>query len=273
MSSLSARQESGDDEKLKEILVRTKDYCIKLEKAALDFTCKEKIEEKIYKPPEIKPDMVISSPSQYAGRVAYSYPSLQRPYLHTCVYDYQLIHKEGQKTEDRTLIEENGRKKNEKNAKPETLSVRVENALFGPIGLLGAEKQALHDYKIIGEETQKEKKIIVIEAVPKPSLNRPHCFGRIWVREDDASIIKIAWDQTSVGNFVAIQATAQELSAEPRLTSVTEYNFEKKGLRFPSKDTTEEAYLMKNGKKFIRSSTTILYRDYKFFTVELEVNY
>lgn len=273
MSSLSAQQESGSDERLKQILERTKKYCIKLEKAALDFTCKEKIEEKIYKPPEIKPDMVFSAPSRFSGRVAYSYPSLQRPYLHTCVYDYQLIHKEGQKTEDRTLIEENGRKKNEKNAKPETLSVRVENALFGPIGLLGAEKQALHDYKIIGEETQKEKKIIVIEAVPKPSLNRPHCFGRIWVREDDASIIKIAWDQTSVGNFVTIQATAQELNAEPRLTSVTEYNFEKKGIRFPSKDTTEEAYLMKNGKKFLRSSTTILYRDYRFFTVELEVNY
>ena len=192
MSSLSARQESGDDEKLREILVRTKDFCIKLEKAALDFTCKEKIEEKIYKPPEIEPDTVIASPSQYPGRVAYSYPSLQRPYLHTCVYDYQFIHKEGQKTENRTLIEENGRKKNEKNAKPETLSIRVENALFGPIGLLGADKQAQHDYKIVGEETQKGKKIMVIEAVPKPFLNRPHCFGRIWVREDDASIKKIA---------------------------------------------------------------------------------
>ena len=273
MSSLSARQESGGDEKLKQILERIKKYCFKLEKAALDFTCTEKIEEKIYRLPEIQPDTVISTFSRYVGKVSYSYPSLKRPFLHTCVYDYQFVRKEGQKAEKRTLIEENGRKKKEEDAKLETLSVRVENALFGPIGLLGARWQEHHEYKIIGEENQKGKKIMVIEAAPKPSLNRPHCFGRIWVREDDASIVKIAWDQTSVGNFMMIQATAQQLKADPRLTSITEYDLEKNGIRFPSKDTTEEAYLLKNGKKFVRSLTTILYRDYKFFTVELEVNY
>lgn len=271
ISSLSARQESGGDERLKKILVRIKDYCLKLEKAALDFTCMEKIEEKMYSLPEIQPDTTIFAPSQQV--VIYSYQSPKRPYSYTYVYDYQFVHKGDQKTEKRTLIEENGRKKNEKDAQLATLRVRVENALFGPIGLLGAQWQASHDYKIIGEETQKGKKIVVIEAVPKPSLNRPHCFGRIWVREDDASIVKIAWDQTSVGNFMMIQATAQELKADPRLTSVTEYTLEKNGIRFPSKDTTEEAYLLKNGKKFIRSLTTILYRDYKFFTVELEVKY
>lgn len=271
ISSLSARQESGGDERLKKIFVRIKDYCLKLERAALDFTCMEKIEEKMYSLPEIQPDTTIFAPSQQV--VIYSYQSPKRPYSHTYVYDYQFVHKGDQKTEKRTLIEENGRKKNEKDAQLATLRVRVENALFGPIGLLGAQWQAYHDYKIIGEETQKGKKIVVIEAVPKPSLNRPHCFGRIWIREDDASIVKIAWDQTSVGNFMMIQATAQELKADPRLTSVTEYTLEKNGIRFPSKDTTEEAYLLKNGKKFIRSLTTILYRDYKFFTVELEVNY
>jgi hypothetical protein len=271
MPSLSARQESGDDERLRRILERIKDYCLKLEKAALDFTCMEKIEEKMYSLPEIQPDTTIFAPSQQV--VIYSYQSPQRPYSHTYVYDYQFVHKGDQKAEKRTLVEENGRKKNEEDAKLATLSVRVENALFGPIGLIGAQWQARHDYKIIGEETQKGKKIVVIEAVPKPSLNRPHCFGRIWVREDDASIVKIAWDQTSVGNFMMIQATAQKLKAEPRLTSVTEYTLEKNGIRFPSKDTTEEAYLLKNGKKFVRSLTTILYKDYKFFTVEFKVNY
>lgn len=271
MSSLSALQGSGGDERLRQILERGKDYCIKLEKAALDFTCMEKIEEKMFSLPEIQPNTITSLPSQQV--VVFSHPFPKRPYSHTYVYDYQFVHKGDQKAEKRTLIEENGRKKNEKDAQLATLRVRVENALFGPIGLLGAQRQAYHDYTIIGEETQNGKKIVVVEAVPKPSLNLPHCFGRIWVREDDASIVKIAWDQTSVGNFMMVQATAQELKAEPRLTSVTEYNLEKNGIRFPSKDTTEEAYLLKNGKKFVRSLTTILYRDYKFFTVELEVNY
>ena len=273
ISSLSARQGSGGDERLRQILERIKGYCLTLEKAALDFTCMEKIEEKIYRLPEIQPNTITFTPSQQVVAYYSHHPSPERSYSHTYVYDYQFVHTGDQKAEKRTLIEETGRKKNEKDAQLATLRVRVENALFGPIGLLGAQWQAYHDYKIIGEETQKGKKIVVIGAVPKPSLNRPHCFGRIWVREDDASIVKIAWDQTSVGNFMMIQATAQELKADPRLTSVTEYNLEKNGIRFPSKDTTEEAYLLKNGKKFVRSLTTILYRDYKFFTVELEVNY
>ena len=156
MPSLSARQESGGDERLRHILERIKDYCLKLEKAALDFTCMEKIEEKIYSLPEIQPDTIIFKPSQQV--VAYSYPSPKRPYSHTYVYDYQFIHKGDQKTEKRTLIEENGRKKNEKDAQLATLRVRVENALFGPIGLLGAQWQAYHDYKIIGEETRSEER-------------------------------------------------------------------------------------------------------------------
>ena len=270
MSAFSIWQESVGDERLARILEQTQKYCLKLERAALDFTCLEKIEEKTYSLPEILPDTVISPSS--AG-VNYSYPSSKKPYSHLYVYDYQFVRKGDRKTERRTLIEENGRKKKEEDAQLTTFNIRVENALFGPIGLLGAQWQAHHDYRIIGEEIQKGKKIMIIEAVPKPSLNRPHCFGRIWVQEDDASILKISWDQTSVGNFLMIEATAQQLRAEPRLTSVTEYGLEKNGVRFPSKDTTEEAYLLKNGKKFVRSSTTILYKDYKFFTVETEVRY
>jgi hypothetical protein len=49
--------------------------------------------------------------------------------------------------------------------------------------------------------------------------------------------------------------------------------FAKNGVRFPSKDTTEEAYLLKNGKKYIKSRTTILYEKCRFFTVESEVKY
>jgi hypothetical protein len=83
ISSLYARNESGGDERLRQILERIKDYCLKLEKAALDFTCMEKIEEKMYSLPEIQPDTIIFTPSQQVGKVAYSYPSPKRPYSHT----------------------------------------------------------------------------------------------------------------------------------------------------------------------------------------------
>jgi hypothetical protein len=43
------------------------------------------------------------------------------------------------------------------------------------------------------------------------------------------------------------------------------------GIRFPSRFSIEEAYLDSGGKKFVRSETTVVYRDFKFFTVEVEV--
>jgi len=268
-SLLRTSQEPAADARLARILERTKEYCAKLERAALDFTCLEKIEERTYSATEEAPDVSIPQP----GGMSYAYKSIKTPYYaNTYVYDYQFVRRGSHKTENRLLVEENGRKKKVREAVLTTMTVRVENALFGPIGLLGAAVQDLHDYKIVGEETEKGKKVLVVDAVSKVPLDRIHCTGRIWIREDDASILKIAWDQSSVGNFEIIRETAKRMGAEPRLTSVTEYGQEKGGLRFPSKDTTEEAYI-KHGLVQVRSLTIILYKDYKFFTVETAVEY
>jgi hypothetical protein len=264
-----APQEPGTDARLARVLERTKEYCAKLERAALDFTCIEKIEERTYSTTEEAPEGVVPNPSG----VVYTYKPVNTPYYaNTYVYDYQFIRKGSRKTENRVLIEENGRKKKNRDAVLTTMTVRVENALFGPIGLLGAEVQELHKFRIVGEEREKGENVLVIEATLQNPLDRVHCTGRIWVREDDASILKIAWDQTSVGNFAIIRETAEKMNAEPQLTSVTEYGQEKNGLRFPSKDTTEEGYL-KHGRVQVRSLTTILYKDYKFFTVETQIKY
>ncbi len=268
-SLLRTSQEPPTDARLALILERTKEYCAKLERAALDFTCLEKIEERTYSMTEEAPDVSIPRP----GGMSYASKSIKTPYYaNTYVYDYQFVRRGSHKTENRILVEENGRKKKEREAVLTTMTIRVENALFGPIGLLGAAVQELHDYKIVGEETEKGKKVLVVDAVSKVPLDHIHCTGRLWIREDDASILKIAWDQASVGNFEIIREAAKRMGAEPRLTSVTEYGQEKGGLRFPSKDTTEEAYI-KHGLVQVRSLTIILYKDYKFFTVETAVEY
>lgn len=261
------RQDVPADARLARILAMTKDYCGRLERSALDFVCLEDIKEEIFKLPEIDPDAIMP------GGLSFSYRVPRKGFSRTFVHDYQFVRKSGRSVENRTLIKEDGIPRKEANAQLTTMSVRVENAVFGPVGLLAAGRQPQYDYKIAGEETVKGKKVLLIDAVPKPSVGGAHCNGRIWILEDDASIVKIEWEQTSIGNFQIIRETAEKLKAEPALVSVTEYDVVKNGIRFPSRDTTEESYLLKKDKKFVRSRTTILYKDYRFFTVETDVRY
>jgi hypothetical protein len=93
------------------------------------------------------------------------------------------------------------------------------------------------------------------------------------VDESDFSVLKIEWNQESVGNFEITEEIARRYKSKPQMTLVSEYKVEKNGIRFPSRYFIEEAYIGKKGKKFIRSEATVIYRDYEFFTVETEIKY
>jgi hypothetical protein len=229
----------------------------------------QRIREEIFPLPEILPEAMITS----SRGLSFSYRTPPHRVVRNFVYDYQFLRKSGQSVENRTLIEENGRARKEKDALLQTLSVRVENALFGPVGLFSANRQARHHYGVGAEELVGGKKVLVVDAVPRPPLDPAHVVGRVWILEGDASILKIEWNQTSVGNFRVIEERARQMKGEPLLVSTTEYGVEKNGIRFPSRDTTEEAYILKNGKRITRSTTTIRYEKYRFFTVETEVRY
>jgi len=262
-------QKTRPDERLGRVLRLTKAYCARLDKAAFDFVCLEDIKEERTPLSELGADAILLGYVRPGMMSSYRKPN--RGWVRTFVYDYQFIRKAGQSVESRTLVEEDGRPKKEPNAVLETLSVRVQNALFGPTGLFSADRQPRHEYTIAGEETTDGQTVLLVDVVPRPPVDPGHVVGRAWILEKDASILKIEWNQTSVAGFELIQSIAQKLKAEPRLVSTTEYGVEKNGIRFPSRDTTEESYIRKDKKKDVRTKTTIVYRNYKFFTVETEV--
>jgi hypothetical protein len=74
-----------------------------------------------------------------------------------------------------------------------------------------------------------------------------------------------------MGNYEGIEEMARELGMKPRLSFVSEYDFEKNGLRFPSRYEIEEAYSSKVRAPLVRSKTEVTYDAYKFFTVETGV--
>lgn len=259
--------EKKDQEKLTDILKKTGEYCEKLENAAFDFVCKEKIIEKI------------DVSDEWAGRdrvlrIIKDLPGAWKPSKkikeNTFIYDYQLIKKNKEVKETRILLEENSKEKYEKNSEIKTEMFHFEKPLFGPIGLLSKYWQAYHHYKIIGEEILDGEKVIIIEAIPKSSLGLRHLYGKIWVKESDFSILKIEWEPESMKNYDIIKKVAEKYKATPKITLVSEYRVEKNEIRFPSKIFIYEAYISKRG-KFIKSETGVSYEDYKFFTVETEI--
>lgn len=249
-------REEIDQSRLPKILEKAAAYCRKFGNASLHYVCLEDITEKIYSPYRQMPR---------------DFSSL----FHTteknhCVYDYQLIQKEGDVKEQRILLEENGVKKNIPDALLKVKRLRYKHITFGPM-LLSEYWQQYHDYRIVGKEKINGEPCLVIEALPKPSFQPVHLSGKIWVRERDFGILRLEYNQQTIDNYEGIEETAKKLNAKPQVKLMTEYGFEEKGIRFPSKYVQFEEYINLRGVHFIKSEATINYRKYKFFTVETEV--
>jgi hypothetical protein len=248
--------------RMERILKSAKDYCARLSRAALDFVCLEDIRERTR-------DRRMSYPAP-AGPWS-SFPSWKEDVVeHTYLYDYQFISKDGQNTEKRMLLEYDGIKRKSDDATLLTNSFYFENVLFGPVDLLAESRQILYHYHLQGWDVIGGERACVIDAVPTPSFSEKINQGRIWLREKDSSIMKIVWDMKSLKHFAVITETAKKYKSVPLITQVTEFELEKNGVRFPSRFVVEEAYVDKKGKRFVKSEINVAYRNYRFFTVELD---
>jgi len=259
----------AEEIRLPAILNKAIRYCRRLEKAALDFVCLEEISEKIDYSREREDEIYVPLNTGIRTQIKIAKRKQENTYL----YDFQFTRKGELKRENRTLLEKNGKKAKEQDAPLETSVFQVRNVLFGPLGLLSENMQGYHDYQFVGEEEVQGEKVAVIDATPKKTLTGSHGFGRIWIKEGDGSVLKIEWKPESLPDLENLKARAKKYQSEMSLTLITEYGFEKNGIRFPSRDTSEEAYVKPDGIKFVRSRTSVVYRDYKFFTVETDITY
>ena len=113
----------------------------------------------------------------------------------------------------------------------------------------------------------------MVEATPNSFLVTPHPSGKTWIKEEDGSVLKIIWDQKPLGNFQSAEEWAKAHEVKLEITAFTEFGREKNGLRFPSRNYSEYAYVDKNNRKFVNAEISIVYRNYQFSTVETEVKY
>ena len=267
-------EEIISQEELEKILKRTSEYCQRLLNSALHFVCIEDIKERIdYSRDNLPRNYERKKLQPLAGAVQAKQQWVTSIKNNRFIYDYQLIRKNGQIEERRILLEENGKKIHEENAPLKTELFEHKYIIAGPIGLLSSFWQERHDFRIIKDEKFKGEDAVIVEAIPKMPDEVQHLAGRVWVSKDDFSILKIEWDQIHIRNFEEIKALAKKLNSIPRIVQVSEYGIEKKGIKFPSRYSVRETYVDRRGKSFLRSETVVIYKNYKFFTVETDVKY
>jgi hypothetical protein len=253
-----------DQSQLASVLNGGREYCRRLETAALNFVCLEEASERINLSRDGK--AIVVDPSIMLSRV----PPADLIKKNSYSYDYQFIRKDGQIKEKRVLLSINGKKAQEKDAPARTGAFQYADILLAPIQLLDERFSEFYAYRLVREDMLNGEEAWVLEVSPRLSVVENYLGGTLWLRQSDYGILRIDWDPATFGRYESILRRAREQNTEPRVTSFTEFGFEKNGIRFPSLDFTEEGYLGRDGKKFVRAVTTVVYKNYKFFTVETE---
>ena len=257
------------------ILTAAREYCARLESAALDFVCVEEVEEKL----DLRRDERLSleraeraKANDLEAWVATPRKRLlipRNPKLNnTYLYDYQFVRRDKKVEEKRVLLEKNGRKVSPRADVALLSAFNYSDILLMPVRLLDEKSQDFYSYRFKGRDHISGLDAWVLEAVPRLTGIVRYLGGTIWLKCDDSSVLKIEWDPATFDHYEAIVARAESFKAEPEVRSVTEFGFEKNGIRFPSSDLTEEAYRDADGKLFVRARTQVTYKDYKFFVVE-----
>ena len=267
--SQTSKSETSDQEELEIILKKSAEYCEKLSNSILDFICNEKITEEINTVGDSRGQVVAQNSE---GGLMVGGSSSKRE-IYTYIYDYQMIRKDNKISDKRILLRENGRKKNEVDAQLKTKRFKHHNIIFGPIALLAELMQPYYDYKIIQRKIFKGDKVVVIEAIPNDKMTTSNPYGKVWIREEDFSIVKIEWDQESLPNLAFFVEDAKKFNSWSEIKIYAEYTFEKNGIRFPRKYSVNETYYRRNKKYFTRARLNVTYNDYKFFTVKSDWKY
>jgi hypothetical protein len=259
------------------ILKAGREYSQRLGNAALDFVCLEEVTDQIDLSRDGPHDLMkrdveitrgIYPEVRTGGRVRFERTPKSANGTEVYVFDYQFVRQAGEVKETRKLLKKNGKDAKPGEPSPRTAVFQYEDILMAPVQILDEKIRDYYNYRLIRADAFDGIACWVVEITPSMPFIEKYLGGLIWFRQDDYSILKIEWDPTTYSGYDKILLRARGLDAEPRVVSVTEFGVEKNGIRFPSRDFTQEAYLGKDGRLFVRSETEVVYKDYRFFTVE-----
>ncbi|MCK7461684.1 MAG: outer membrane lipoprotein-sorting protein [Sphingobacterium sp.] len=106
--------------------------------------------------------------------------------------------------------------------------------LLAPVQVLDERFEEYYAYRLLGREKLGDFDAWVLEVEPRLTGVSRYLGGRIWLKTDDSSVLRIEWDPATFGNYENILARAEAYQAAPEVRSCTEFGVAKNGLRFPS---------------------------------------
>lgn len=256
------------DEPLSQMLKKAAEHCERLKNLALHFVCHEEI--------TIEANTYTRIPVQkrvgLRKYIASSDLKLQRVELDDYLYDYQVIRKGEENSERRVLLRHNERTEYREDADLPYQRFWSELLVFGPVGFLSEYWQPHFDFVLTGSDRFQGNDVMLVEASPISPRSINNNYATLWVDKRDYRVRKIVWDPRSLPDLNNEVSTTLGGMQRELLWSV-EYGVEKNGVLFPSRQIIEEILISPAGRKHLRYAVTVLYQNYRFFTVETEVKY
>jgi TonB family protein len=269
-----AGQESAVGSDLARILNGAAAYCGKLETAALEFICEEKIGETHYNfatEPEWRAIEVTSRETgQIVRQAVFPQWDPQRTIRSNYVCDYLFVRKGGEVKERRVVLEDDGKKMPDRKTLLEEKRFTALNPVLAAIELLGGERQALFNYRIISRAALQGRNAAVIEAIPKSGNSRGVEYAKIWVDSENFQILRSEVQGVPIEGYDDVLKDSVQFRVRPYLLTTHTYEFEKNGIRFPSESIIRVEY-PRHG-EFTKDRTLKLkidmkYDKYQFFSV------
>jgi TonB family protein len=252
-------------------------YCEKLETAALEFICEEKIDETHYNfatDPKWGGIAVASRETGQITRQAF-FPQWDphRTIRSNYMCDYLFVRRDNRVDERRVVLEDNGKRMPDRSVLLEEKRFTALNPVMGAVELLGRGRQALFNYRIIGRAAHQERDVAILEVIPKSGNSRGIEYAKVWIDSENFQILRSEVQGVPIEGYDDVLRDSVEFRVRPYLLATHTYDFEKNGIRFPGQSIIRVEYPRRG--EFTEDRTLKLkidmkYGKYQFFTVETD---
>lgn len=252
-------------------------YCEKLETAALEFICRERIGETHYNFATDPKWFGLIVSSRETGQIVVNtrFPQWdpQRTIRSDYVCDYLYVRRGDRIEERRVVLEDDGRKMPDRNTLLKEKRFTALNPVLSVVELLGRGRQALFNYRVIGRAAIGGRDASILEAIPKSGNSRGIEYAKVWVDAVNFQILRSEVQGIPTEGYDDVLRDSIQFPVRPYLLTTHTYEFEKSGIRFPGRSLIRVEY-PKQGvftkDRTLKLKIDMKYDKYQFFSVETD---